>query len=49
MSSSQLDPQRQREAREYAHIRRSLLLVDLALALGGALTLLFALSRPWLS
>lgn len=41
-----LDPQRQRKAKEYARIRHRLLLVDLALALGGALALLFALSRP---
>jgi len=46
MSYAHIDPQRQRKAKEYARTRRRLLLVDLALGLGGALALLFALSRP---
>jgi len=45
MSTAQLDPQRQRKAREYARTRRRLLLADLAFALSGALALLLALSR----
>ena len=46
MDAPQLNTQRQRKAKEYARIRRRLLLVDLAIGLGGALALLFTLSRP---
>jgi STE24 endopeptidase len=41
-----IDPQRQGRAKQYARTRRRLLLVDLALGLGGVLLLLFTVSRP---
>jgi len=46
MELPQPDPHRQHRAKEYARIRRRLLLVGLAIALGGVLFLLFVASRP---
>jgi len=46
MNTPRLDPQRQRKAKEYACLRRRLLLVDLVIGLSGVLLLLFATSWP---
>jgi Zn-dependent protease with chaperone function len=46
---TQLDPDRQQKAREYARIRHRLLLVDLATATAGMLIVLFSGLGTWLS
>src|SRR6266849_5872262 len=45
---TELDPERQKKAREYARIRHRLLLVDLATATAGVLIVLFSGLGTWL-
>src|SRR5713226_3315930 len=45
---TELDPERQKKAREYARLRHRLLLVDLAIATAGVLIVLFSGLGTWL-
>src|SRR5260370_37351316 len=47
-SEIEIDPERQKKAREYARLRHRLLLVDLATATAGVLIVLFSGLGTWL-